>query len=150
MVDAGLKYASASITAHYSYRCFTDVELTHDFILAWVSSASAVLVRRCSRGEQRYSRHRHKGVIRMATAPSTAFTTQLNSRGFHRRGVDEQPPMLCDHGKNDGLMLFESANRAHMRALHPATSAARIGANLREVLYLLRRPSPSRCLVWIR
>jgi len=44
MVDAGLKYASASFTAHYSYRCFTDVELTHDFILAWASSASAVLV----------------------------------------------------------------------------------------------------------
>jgi len=44
MLDAGLKYESASITAHYSYHCFSDVELTHDFILAWVSSASSVLV----------------------------------------------------------------------------------------------------------
>jgi len=42
--DDGLEYASASITVHYSYRGFTDVELTHDFILAWTSSASAVLV----------------------------------------------------------------------------------------------------------
>jgi hypothetical protein len=44
MLDAGLKYESPSIAAHYSYRCFSDVELTHDFVLAWLGFASSVLV----------------------------------------------------------------------------------------------------------
>jgi hypothetical protein len=42
--EDALEYASASFTAQYSYRAFTDVEVTQDFVLGWLGSAAAALV----------------------------------------------------------------------------------------------------------
>jgi len=53
-------------------------------------------------------------------------------------GVNDATAVLLDHGEQDRLVLLESANRVGfiraMRALYPAMSAARIAANLREIL----------------